>query len=103
MADAGQKATEARTEEKTVTDTPTEQDQKITKDMTIVEVITEHPDTMETLIEAGLHCVGCYLSPYETIEMGTLGHGWEEEDMEALVQKLNEVCEKEDHDTPAAD
>ncbi|MEM4756106.1 MAG: DUF1858 domain-containing protein [Candidatus Woesearchaeota archaeon] len=82
-------------EENTNEQKTTEKKQYITKEMSIMEIITMYPETMEVLLAAGLHCVGCYLSPYETLEMRTVGHGMPEEDLALLLQELNNAVEAE--------
>ena len=64
---------------------------EITKDMTIMEIIINHPETMDVFIDSGLHCIGCGISQIETLEEGTMGHGWDEEDLEHLVDELNKT------------
>jgi hybrid cluster-associated redox disulfide protein len=59
---------------------------KITKDMTISEMIEENPDAAEILMEQGLGCGGCPVSQMETIEQGALGHGM---DPDELIKELN--------------
>ena len=55
------------------------QDQ-ITKDMTIDEIFTKFPQRGQRLAQemqnAGLNCVGCGASVWETLEAGMLGHGF---------------------------
>jgi len=63
---------------------------KITKNMQIMEIIVNYPDTMELLMESGLHCVGCGMSQYETLEEGVMVHGWSKDDLDFLVEELNE-------------
>lgn len=60
----------------------------ITKEMTIEEVVTEYPETMLVFMRHGLHCVGCHVSAYESIEEGALAHGI---NVDALVADLNKV------------
>jgi hybrid cluster-associated redox disulfide protein len=60
---------------------------KITKDMTFGEVLKEHPQTVKTFFEHGMHCFGCHLSVSETIEQGAMAHGV---DVDKLVDALNE-------------
>lgn len=67
---------------------------KITKDTMIGEIVEKHPEVIETLTSLGVHCVGCHVSPFESLEMGFKGHGMSEEEVEDSVIKLNEVIEK---------
>jgi len=41
---------------------------KITKEMTIGEVLKKYPKTAFVFIDYGLHCVGCPMAQPETIE-----------------------------------
>ncbi len=61
----------------------------ITKDMTIEQVVTEYPETMMVFMRHGLHCVGCHVSAYESIEEGAMTHGI---NVDALVADLNKVA-----------
>ncbi|MDP2717968.1 MAG: DUF1858 domain-containing protein, partial [Candidatus Micrarchaeota archaeon] len=54
----------------------------ITKDMTIGEVVQSHPQAVDIMLSRGFHCVGCHVSPYETIEQGAKGHGMSEADVD---------------------
>ena len=66
----------------------------ITKDMTIGTVISEYPEIVETLTGYGVHCVGCHVAAYETLEQGLKGHGMESEKIEEVIVELNVVLEK---------
>lgn len=61
---------------------------KITKDMIIGEVITEHPELVRTFFANGMMCIGCPASQGESIEQAAEVHGL---DGEALVNALNEA------------
>lgn len=60
----------------------------ITKDMTIEKVVTEYPESMMVFMRHGLHCVGCHVSAFESIEEGAMAHGI---NADALVADLNKV------------
>ncbi|KCZ70894.1 protein of unknown function (DUF1858) [Candidatus Methanoperedens nitroreducens] len=60
----------------------------ITKEMTIEEVVNQYPETMIVFMRHGLHCVGCHVSAFESIEEGAMAHGI---DVDALVSDLNKV------------
>jgi len=68
----------------------------ITKDTTIGDVVQKYPEVVETLESFGVHCVGCHVSPFESIEMGFKGHGMSDEQIHDAVKKINEVIEKND-------
>ncbi|HLB72341.1 MAG: DUF1858 domain-containing protein [Candidatus Methanoperedens sp.] len=61
----------------------------ITKDMTIDEVVNQNPETMIVFMRHGLHCVGCHVSAFESIEEGATAHGI---NVDALVSDLNKVA-----------
>ncbi len=60
----------------------------ITKEMTIEEVVGQYPETMMVFMRHGLHCVGCHVSAFESIEEGAAAHGI---NVDALVSDLNKV------------
>lgn len=74
----------------------------ITQDMTIDEIFANFPQKGQRLAQemtnAGLHCVGCHAATWESLEMGMLGHGFDEQDIKQLVDKLNSII-KESVDT----
>ena len=67
----------------------------ITKDMTFGEVIQKFPKTAQVMLKYGLHCIGCAVSNYESIEQGAAAHGLSEEDLEKMLKEMNEVAEEE--------
>ena len=77
--------------------------QHITKEMTMGDIIEKYPFTSEIMLSYGLHCVGCHVNPYESLENGALGHGMSESEINSLLQELNDAVssykepEKKDH------
>ncbi len=65
--------------------------QKITKDMSFGEVLKKYPQTVEVFLKYGMHCVGCVVAMYETIEQGAKAHGI---DVKKLLADLNKTAEK---------
>jgi len=63
----------------------------ITKDMTLGEVVQKYPETVPIMFEHGLHCIGCHVAAFETIEQGALGHGI---DVEELLKDMNNAIKK---------
>lgn len=63
--------------------------QLIMKDMTIGDVVAKYPACIEVLQSAGVHCVGCHVSYWETLEQGFRGHGMSDEEIDAVISKLN--------------
>ncbi len=67
------------------------QTQQITKDMTMGEIIEKFPFASEVMLSYGLHCVGCHVNPYESLENGALGHGMSDEEISSMLQELNDL------------
>ena len=60
---------------------------KITKDMTIGEIIELDENLGEVFLGFGMHCISCPVSQMETVEQASQVHGV---DLEFLLKKLNE-------------
>jgi hybrid cluster-associated redox disulfide protein len=63
----------------------------ITKENNLGELVAKYPDTVEVLLDFGLHCVGCIASSFDTIEDGCKVHGMSDEEIDELLERLNEV------------
>jgi len=61
---------------------------KITKEMTIGEVIKKYPKTAFVFIDYGLHCVGCPMAQPETIEEAAKLHRI---DLKKFLKDLNKT------------
>lgn len=64
----------------------------ITKDMNLAEVVFKFPDVIEIFTDYGLHCVGCFASGFDTIEMGAKIHQLSDEEVDEMVSRANEVA-----------
>ena len=76
----------------------------ITKEMTIEQIFETHSDRAQLLAQEmsnlGLNCVGCAAATHETLEAGVLGHGMDQDQLESLLSRLNEIVSQEfDSDT----
>lgn len=60
----------------------------ITGEMSIGEVVQNHPETIAVFLQHGLGCVGCAAARFENVEQGARAHGIE---LDSLIQALNEV------------
>lgn len=60
---------------------------KITKEMTIGEVLNYNPNASQILMGFGMFCCSCPGAQQETLEEASMVHGI---DLELLVKKLNE-------------
>jgi hybrid cluster-associated redox disulfide protein len=65
-------------------------EQKITKDMGIIEIVQNYPETLEVFQKFGLGCIGCAAARFENIEAGAKVHGI---DVDAFVEALNEAAQ----------
>lgn len=63
---------------------------KITKEMSIVEVVSKYPQAAEVFSSFGMACLGCAAARFENIAQGAGAHGI---DVDALIEKLNEAVE----------
>lgn len=61
----------------------------ITKDMGIMEVVNQYPETVEVFMNAGMGCLGCAAAHFENIEQGATAHGI---DLDRLMEDLNAVA-----------
>jgi hybrid cluster-associated redox disulfide protein len=61
---------------------------EITADMTITDVVSKYPETVEVFKRYGMHCFGWMAARYENIEQGARAHGI---DVPALIKDLNQV------------
>lgn len=60
--------------------------EKVTKDMTIGEIIRMNPKYAEVLMTFGMGCVGCPSAQGETVEQAAQVHGL---DLDNLLRALN--------------
>ena len=59
---------------------------KISKDMTIGEILEVAEEKAQILMDEGMHCLGCPASQAETLEEACEVHGI---DVDELLEKLN--------------
>lgn len=76
-----------------------EEKKTIHRQMTIDEILGMFPNKAQKLSQeitnAGLHCVGCHASTWETLEVGMKGHGKTDAQIDELVRRLNALLEEE--------
>jgi len=77
----------------------TDQENKITREMTIGEIFSLFPHKSQRLAQAmtnaGLHCSSCSAATWETLEAGMIGHGMPDSAIEKLLRELNSILEEE--------
>lgn len=58
---------------------------KITKEMSIGEILTINPKVIPVLLNAGMHCLGCPSAQAESLEEAAMVHGI---DIDALMAEI---------------
>lgn len=62
---------------------------KITKYWPINKIIELYPDSVEAMLEAGLHCFNCSAATTERLNEGLKVHGFTEKEIDDFVETLN--------------
>ena len=68
--------------------------EKISKEMALGEVVKGFPQVVPIMLSYGLHCVGCHVAAFETIEQGAKAHGMKDPEIEKMVAEMNNAIEK---------
>ncbi|MBZ4653339.1 MAG: hypothetical protein JG781_678 [Peptococcaceae bacterium] len=63
---------------------------KITKEMSITEIVQKYPQTVEVFMKHGMGCLGCAAARFENLAQGAMVHGI---DVDKLVEDLNKAVE----------
>ena len=61
---------------------------KITKEMGIMDIVQNYPETVEVFQKFGMGCIGCAAAHFENLEAGAKVHGI---DIDAMVDAMNEI------------
>lgn len=64
--------------------------EKITKEMSIIEIIQTCPQAGEVFAKYGLGCIGCAAARYENLEAGAKVHGV---DPDQMVEEINALLQ----------
>ena len=64
---------------------------KIEKDTNLGGLVFMYPETEEILVDYGLHCAFCAANSFDTIEMGAKIHGLDDDEIEEMLERINEV------------
>ena len=59
---------------------------KVTKDMSIIDIVQNHTETLEVFAKYGMGCIGCAAARFENLEAGAKVHGF---DADAMVAEIN--------------
>jgi hybrid cluster-associated redox disulfide protein len=60
----------------------------------IGEVLKKHPKAAQLMLKYGLHCIGCHVSAFETVEQGCIAHGLSNEQVKNLVEEINDMLNR---------
>ena len=64
---------------------------KITRQTMIADAVKLNPMAPQIMFSYGLHCIGCHVSLYESIEQGCMGHGMDDKQIDKMVDELNKT------------
>ena len=70
-------------------------EKKITKDMTIGEILMINPNMAGVLMAGGMHCVGCPSSQGESLAEAAYVHGIDADVLEARLNAFLEAMEQQ--------
>ena len=60
---------------------------KITKEMSITEILREYPQTHGIFVKYNLGCIGCMAASFESLEDGLIAHGIKVDDFMTEINK----------------
>jgi hybrid cluster-associated redox disulfide protein len=62
--------------------------EKITKEMSIIDIVQKCPQSVEIFAKYGLGCIGCAAARFENLEAGAKVHGFDPDQMVAEINAL---------------
>lgn len=62
--------------------------EKVTKEMSIIDIVQKYPQSLEIFAKYGLGCVGCAAARFENLEAGAKVHGFDPDEMVAEINAL---------------
>ncbi len=70
--------------------------EKITKDMKLGDLVSKYPEAAMVMVKYGLHCIGCHLAAWETIEEGAKSHGISGKKLEEMLKEMNKAIKEKE-------
>lgn len=64
---------------------------KITKEMSITDIIQKYPQTIDVFMKHGMGCLGCAAARFENLGQGAMAHGI---DVDKLLTDLNNTVKE---------
>lgn len=62
--------------------------EKVTKEMNIIDIVQNYPESIEVFQNYGLGCIGCAAARFENLEAGAKVHGFDPDQMVADINAL---------------
>ena len=63
---------------------------KISKTQNIAQIAQQNPEAVQKLVgDYGLHCLGCPMAAFESLEEGAQAHGMSADEIDSMVEELN--------------
>lgn len=66
----------------------------VSRKMLIGDVAAGYPEAIEIMLARGFHCIGCHVSPFETIEQGAYVHGISGAQLDAMMAEINSAVSR---------
>ena len=66
----------------------------VNRDSNMAHIANEYPEAARIMTEYGLHCIGCFANTYDTVETGTMLHGMDAEEIDAMLSEINAAVAK---------
>lgn len=61
---------------------------KVSKEMNILDIVQQYPQSLEIFAKYGLGCIGCAAARFENLEAGAKVHGFDPDEMVAEINAL---------------
>jgi hybrid cluster-associated redox disulfide protein len=71
-----------------------EEKKPITRQMTLGELVERFPEAAMIMAKRGMHCIGCHMAAWETVEQGCQAHGMPDKEIDELVEQMNREAAK---------
>lgn len=68
----------------------------VDRQMTLGEVVKQFPAAAGVMMKYGLHCIGCHVATWETVEQGAMAHGMTPDTIDTMIQEINSTIPKQE-------
>ena len=62
---------------------------KVSLNTMLGKIASNYPRAAEILMAHGLHCIGCGVSAFETLEQGAKAHGMDDTEIKKMLKEIN--------------